>query len=153
MIMKNFLNEEMLQKMFAAINEGKTFNYDGDNMKIAISPNGISISYHESSKDSEVKTFLNYCDKLDDDFFVEVCESFADGELEFLQSQLDTDNYRDTITKFHQRVKDIADSKLSEIINTANTEIQNQELIISKAQDKIKQIQKDLDNVTIKYRH
>ena len=92
----------------------------------------------------EIEQFLKYCDLLDDDLFVEVCESFSDEELDNLQKQLDTENYRNTISVFTTRVKEIAHNKLAEIINEADAEIKRQEQIISNAHLVIEEIHREI---------
>lgn len=147
------LNEKMLKEIFNALEKGETFNYSDDNTTFSISPNGISIQYQNNitTKKVEVEKFLEYCDRIDDELFVEVCESFEDGELNKLQEQLDTDNYRETIKVFTKRIKEIANNKLTEIVNAANSEIERQELNIKNAQAIIDDIHAELDRVQSKY--
>lgn len=147
------LNEKMLKEIFNALEKGETFNYSDDNTILSISPNGISIQYQNNitTKKVEVEKFLEYCDRIDDELFVEVCESFEDGELTKLQEQLDTDNYRETIKVFTKRIKEIANNKLTEILNAANSEIERQELNIKNAQAIIDDIHAELDRVQSKY--
>ena len=148
------LNEKMLKEIFNALEKGETFNYSDDNTTFSISPNGISIQYQNNittTKKVEVEKFLEYCDRIDDELFVEVCESFEDGELTKLQEQLDTDNYRETIKVFTKRIKEIANNKLTEIVNAADSEIKRQELNIKNAQAIIDDIHAELDRVQSKY--
>lgn len=147
------LNEKMLKEIFNALEKGKTINYSDNNTILSISPNGISIQYQNNitTKKVEVEKFLEYCDKIDDELFVEVCESFEDGELIKLQEQLNTDNYRETIKVFTKRIKEIANNKLTEIVNAANSEIERQELNIKNAQAIIDDIHAELDRVQSKY--
>lgn len=147
------LNEKMLKEIFNALEKGETFNYSDDNTTFSISPNGISIQYQNNitTKKVEVEKFLEYCDRIDDELFVEACESFEDGELTKLQEQLDTDNYRETIKVFTKRIKEIANNKLTEMVNAANSEIERQELNIKNAQAIIDDIHAELDRVQSKY--
>lgn len=147
------LNEKMLKEIFNALEKGKTFNYSDDNTILNISPNGISIQYQNNitTKKDEVEKFLEYCDRIDDELFIEVCESFEDGELVKLQEQLDTDNYKETIKVFTKRIKEVANNKLTEIVNAANSEIERQELNIKSAQAIIDNIHAELDRLQSKY--
>ena len=151
--MREFLTEEMLQEMVSAVMNGKEFNYTNDGTHVHITPNGISIKYTTSKRDREVQNFLDFCDKMDDDLFVKVCESFEDGELEKLQKDLDTDNYLNTINTFCLRTKTIADNLMAEIINKADVEIRHQEEIIANAKEVIKDIHAELEHAQTIYNY
>jgi len=155
MVMNKFLNDEMMQKMVEAIIAGKTFTFNSDNVQIKITPNGMQILYTEtpktSNKDEEIKIFLEYCDKLDDEFFVEVCDTFSGAEMEKLQEQLDTDDYQKTIDLFTSRIKEVGNTRLSEIINAYDAEIKIQEHKIESAKKRIEEIHTELDRVNRKY--
>lgn len=154
-MMNEIFSEKMLQEIFTALENGETYGYSDGNTALEISPNSISIRYNSmpkrSNKDSEVAKFLNFCDNLSDDLFTETCESFTDGELNTLQEMLDTDKYRTTIEVFTTRVKEIANNRLTEIVNDADVEIRHQEEIIKNAQAVIEDIHKTLDEAHAKY--
>ena len=153
--MNEIFSEKLLQEIFTALENGETYGYSDGNTALEISPNSISIRYNSmpkrSNKDSEIAKFLNYCDNLSDDLFTETCESFTDGELNTLQEMLDTDKYRTTIEVFTTRVKEIANNRLTEIVNDADVEIRHQEEIIKNAQAVIEDIHKTLDEAHAKY--
>ena len=153
--MKEILTDKMLQEIFTALAKGETYNYADGNVNVRVSPNGIQINYNSTpkrtDKDAEVAKFLEFCDNLHDDLFVEICESFADGDLDYLQKNLDTDNYRQTIKVFTTRAREIAGSRLTEIVNEADAEIRRQEIIIKNAQAVIDDIHKTLDEAHAKY--
>ena len=145
------LNEKMLLEIFKALDRGEQFEYTDENTQIIINPNSVSIQYTKDDKTRQIEDFLNYCNLLDDELFVDVCESFSDGELVTLQEQLDTENYVETITHFTTRVREIAQMKLSAIINEADAEIKKQEQIISNAHLVIEEIHKELEEANRKY--
>lgn len=149
--MREILTDQMLHDMFTALERGETYEYQDKNMQISINPQGISIQYQNTVDTKEVEDFLHYCDELDDDLFIEVCESFDEFELDALQKNLDTDDYKETIDIFKTRVKEIAQSRLAEIINEADVEIKAQERIIAEAHQIIEAIHKDLEEATRKY--
>lgn len=149
--MREILTDQMLHDMFTALERGEAYEYQDKNMQISINPQGISIQYQNTVDTKEVEDFLHYCDELDDDLFIEVCESFDESELDALQKNLDTDNYKETITIFKTRVKEVAQNRLAEIINEADAEIKTQERIIAEAHQIIEAIHKDLEEATIKY--
>lgn len=154
-MMNEIFSEKMLQEIFTALENGETYGYSDGNTALEISPNSISIRYNsmpkKSNKDSEIAKFLNFCDNLSDDLFTETCESFTDKELNTLQEMLDTDKYRTTIEVFTTRVKEIANNKLTEIVNDADVEIRHQEEIIKNAQAVIEDIHRELDEAHAKY--
>ena len=149
--MKEILTDKMLHEIFTALEKGESFEYSDDNTQININPQGISIQYKSSVNDAEIEDFLQYCNHLDDDLFIEVCESFHDNELEQLQKQLDTPEYKEAIQTFIQRVKEVANNKLTEIINAADAELARKEQIIKEARQAIEDIHKELDLAHAKY--
>lgn len=149
--MRDILTDKMLHEIFLALQKGEQYEYSDANTQISINPHGISIQYKADKNTREVEDFLRYCDNLHDDLFVEVCESFDEHELENLQTQLDTVDYKKTIEIFTQRVKEIAHSRLAEIINTADVEIRHQEQIIKDARQTIEDIHRQLDEANAKY--
>lgn len=156
--MFNVFSEKMLTEMFNALQKGEQYNYSDGNTQISISPNGIKIQLSsepkvnkDTTKETAVDKFLTYCDKLDDEFFVEVCNTFTGEEMEKLQEQLDTDDYQKTIDLFTSRIKEVGNTKLSEIINAYDAELKIQEHKIESAKKRIAEIHKELDRVTRKY--
>ncbi len=153
--MKEILTDKMLQEIFTALAKGETYGYSDGNVNVQVSPNGIQINYSNTPKrtykDEEVAKFLEFCDNIHEDLFVEVCETFAEGELEALEKDLDTDNYQNTIKIFTTRVGEVANNKLAEICNAADAEIRRQELIIKDAQAAIDDIHAELDKAIAIY--
>ena len=156
--MNEILTTKMLTEMFNALQKGEQYNYSDDNTQISINPNGIKIQYSSEPKvkksdvkETAVNNFLAYCDKLDDEFFVEVCDTFTGAEIEKLQEQLDTDDYQKTIDVFTTRIKEVGNTKLSEIINAYDAEIKIQEHKIELAKNRIAEIHNELNKVTRKY--
>ena len=159
--MNEILNDKMLHEIFEALQRGESYGYSDGNTSVEVTPNGISIQYSstknpnchsvKSNKDKEVKEFLNFCDRINDDLFVEVCETFSDEELYNLQTDLDTDNYRNTIKVFSSRVGEVANSRLTEICNDADAEIRRQEEIINNATSIINDIHTELEAAYKKY--
>lgn len=149
--MKEILTDKMLHEIFTALEKGESFEYSDGNTQISINPHGISIQYQSNVNDAEIEDFLQYCNHLDDDLFIEVCESFQENELESLQKQLDTPKYKEAIQIFTKRVKEVANNRLTEIINTADVELTRQEQIIKTARQTIEDIHKELDAAHAKY--
>lgn len=153
--MKELLSDTLLHEMYEALSKGESFNYADANTIISVSPNGISIQYQtnvEPTIDIDRRDkFIDYCNSLDDDLFVEVCDTFDDGELDNLQKMLDTNKYEVAINTFVNRVKEVASSKLSQVINEADVEIKRQEQIIAQANLAIEEIHKELEEAHKKY--
>lgn len=149
--MKNILTDEMLKEIFQTLEKGEEFTYEDENITMNIGPSGISIHYSEDNKTKEIEKFLEYCDNLDDELFIEVCESFEPGELAKLETALDTKDYKDTITKFTNVVKRIASEKFEKIISESNIKLKQQEEIINKAKQKIVEIHNELETASKKY--
>lgn len=149
--MKEILTDKMLHEIFTALEKGEPFEYSDANTQITINPQGISIQYKSNIDDAEIEDFLRYCDNLDDDLFIETCESFNDNELEQLQKQLDTPKYKETIQIFTQRVKEVANNRLAEITNAATAEIQRLEQVILDSRNAIYSLRAEIENANAKY--
>lgn len=151
--MKELLTPQMLQEIFSALEKGEAYNYSDANTSIQITPNSLSIMYNsvQDTHDKDVNLFLNFCEKLHDDLFIETCESFEEGELKKLQEDLDTPNYKNTINVFTTRVREVANNRLNQIINEADAEIKAHSAAIAKAEQAIEQIHRALDEAIKKY--
>ena len=149
--MKELLSNAVLHEMYEALSKGENFNYADDNTVISVSPNGISIQYQTNVDTKQRDKFIEYCNSLDDDLFVEVCDTFEEGELDNLQQMLDTNKYEVAIDTFVNRVKEVASSKLTKVINEADAEIKRQEQIIAQANLAIEEIHKELEEAHKKY--
>ena len=149
--MKEILTETMLHDIFKALEKGESYEYSDGNTQITINPSGISIQYKSSTSEREVEDFLKYCDRLNDELFIEVCESFDEDELSKLQQQLNTENYRNTIEVFTGRVKEIANNHLAEITNAATAEIQRLEQVIIDSRNAIYSLRAEIENANAKY--
>ena len=153
--MKTILSDQLLKQVISALAKGENFEYSDENTQVHVAPNGVSITYKSSTKrddkDVKVNRFLAFCENLDDEVFIETCESFKAGELEKLQNDLDTDNYEHSIQVFTQRAQEIAASKLEQFINEADAEIKINEKIIKEAQDVIEDLHARLDEAYSKY--
>ena len=149
--MKELLSNAVLHEMYEALSKGENFNYADDNTVISVSPHGISIQYQKSNNKEQRDKFIEYCNSLNDELFVEVCDTFEDSELDQLQNMLDTPDYHIAIKTFVTRVKEVASEKLSQIINEADTEIKRQEHIIAQANLAIEEIHKELEEAHKKY--
>ena len=151
--MKELLTPQMLQEIFSALEKGEAYNYSDANTSVQITPNSLSIMYNSvpDTHDKDVTLFLNFCEKLHDDLFIETCESFEEGELKKLQDDLDTPNYKNTINVFTTRVREVANNRLNQIINEADAEIKAHSAAIAKSEQAIEQIHRALDEAIKKY--
>lgn len=150
-----FLSDKMIHEIFDALSKGESYGYSDGNSSIEVSPYGVKIHYNnrpkQDTRKKEVEEFLVFVDRLDDELFVDICESFSEKELMNLQTALDTDNYKYSIETFVTRAREIAGSKLAEVINDADAEIRHQEEVIRNAQSIIKDIHTTLDEAYSKY--
>ena len=150
-----FLSDKMIHEIFTALSKGESYNYSDGRSSIEVSPYGIHIQYNNQPKQDtrkqEVEEFLAFVDRLDDELFVDICESFDEKELMDLQTALDTAEYRRSIETFVMRAREIAGSKLAEVISDADAEIRHQEEVIRNAHAIINDIHTTLDRAHSKY--
>lgn len=153
--MTELFSDEMLHEIFTALSKGESYGYSDGNTTVEVTPNGIHIQYNNAPKQDprkqEIEEFLAFVDKLDDELFADICESFEESELMNLQIALDTDEYRHSIKTFVTRAREIAGSKLAEVINDADAEIKHQEEVIRNAKAIIEDIHRELDKAHAKY--
>ena len=121
--MENFDNvlNTLVAKLLA---EGAAeFSQDGLNIKTTYDNGCLNISASfVSPKEDEKKKLLNsfedYINSLNDEFFLEVAESFKEGQLKEIQDLLDSNNIN-TVNKginiFMDKLKEVAADKVEEI--------------------------------------
>ena len=155
--MKELLSEKVLNEMIKTLLTGKDYNYSDENTEIHVTPNSINIRYKsnpsvvEETKEEDMKVFRDFCEKLDDDLFMYVCESFEDEELDKLQRDLDSINYKKAINTIINRTKEVAKTKMDKIIKEADAEIKRQEDIIKNANSIIADVHHELEKCSKKY--
>ena len=121
--MENFDNilNSLVAKLFA--DGAAEFSQDGLNIKTTYD-NGclnISASFVSPKEDEKKKlltSFEDYINSLNDEFFLEVAESFKEGQLKEIQDLLDSNNIN-TVNKginiFMDKLKEVAAAKVEEI--------------------------------------
>ena len=153
-LLSEILTDEMLTDIFNKLKKNETYEYSDGNMQFNISPNGISIQYKsvtnksenlEEIKSKKLNDFLSFCESMDDELFMEICDTFEDGELDELSNILDSEDYEKTINIFTKRVKEVSNKKFEEIIKSAHEEIERQKLVIKTANATIDEILKSTD--------
>lgn len=121
--MENFDN--ILNTLVAKLlTDGKAeFSQDGLNIKTTYDDGCLSISASfVSPKEDETKKLIDrfetYINSLNDEFFLEVAESFEDGELHKIQKMLDSKHLptvEEGIDIFMTQLKEVAAYKVAEI--------------------------------------
>lgn len=61
----------------------------------------------------ELVVFLDYLQNIDDDLFIDVCAYIGNDELHKLQETLNSDNYKEGITKFKKYIREFIFGKLN----------------------------------------
>ena len=162
-LLSEILTDEMLTDIFNKLKKNEPYEYSDGNMQFNISPNGISIQYKstkpenlEEIKSKKLNDFLSFCESINDELFMEICDTFEDGELDELSNILDSENYEKTINIFTKRAKEVSNKKFEEITKAAHGEIERQKLIIANAHNIIDEIVResnkeiDTQNMNIK---
>ena len=121
--MENFDNvlNTLVAKLLA---EGAAeFSQDGLNIKTTYDNGCLSISASfVSPKEDETKKlvddFENYINSLNDEFFLEVAESFKNGQLKEIQNLIDSNDINTVIkgiNTFMDKLKEVAAAKVEKI--------------------------------------
>lgn len=158
--LETLLNQDEFKNLVDAINKNQKYYLSNDGLIVKAESTDNSlfllISYDRQKEknclaNEEIDNFQKYLESLDDDLFIDVCESFDKEELKTLQETLDTPNYRNTISTFKNRTSEIAKNKFSEIVAKCDSALTEQESIIKESRNKIKQIHSLLENAELKY--
>lgn len=131
---ENVINELMTELL---LNGHAEFSQGGLKIKACQNSDGgldLSACFESDKDDTEalVTEFEDYVQSLNDDFFLEVAESFPDGALKKIQDKLDSGKLevvKEGIKEFTTQLKRVATSKILEV------------------NDEIKNVQKELDNL------
>lgn len=127
--LETILNDDQFRELVKAINENREYNYEKDGLTIKAKSNdnslSLSIAYSEDKKESnlakqEVVKFQEFLNKLDDDLFIEVCDSLGQREIEKIQECLNSDKLetvRAAILNFRSTLNKIADNKIAYLKN------------------------------------
>lgn len=120
--LEKLIDLEQFQELFEALAENKEYNYSENGLTIsAKSSDGctsLQISYEEPTKNakSEAEDFQKYLEKLEDDLFIDVCESLGSEQLTRIANCLHSDDVeavRSGILRFKQELKEVLTTKIS----------------------------------------
>lgn len=105
--------------------EDYTFNKNGLAIKITNDEDGwhCHLNYAEPTQ-KEVDEFTEYCEALDDEVFVGICEYIGHDGLNRIQDCLDSDNIesvRSAIQFFKNNAKDYVNNKIKEYEDVLKT--------------------------------
>lgn len=116
----DYILNDLITELFT---KGKVeYKKDGLQVDANKSDNGlfVKIAYEDQPEEFEqiVSDFESYIQGLDDDFFLEVAESFEDGKLKAIQDKLDSKDISEIkkgIKEFKDRVIRIATRDLNSV--------------------------------------
>lgn len=123
--LETILNEDQFRELVKAINENKEYLYENNGLTIKANATdnslNVFVAYSEDKKESnlakqEVVKFQEFLNKLDDDLFIEVCDSLGQREIEKIQECLNSDKLetvRAAILNFRSALNKIADNKIA----------------------------------------
>lgn len=116
-----------LQQLMSAIEHDTdyTFNKNGLAIEITNDEDGwhCHLNYAEPTQ-KEVGEFTEYCESLDDEIFVGICEYIGHDGLNRIQDCLDSDNIesvRSAIQFFKNNAKDYVNNKIKEYEDVLKT--------------------------------
>lgn len=126
-LLEGIMSNEDFQELVKANEKGEDYKFDknGLNIEIVNSKNGFKyiIEYSQPTQD-EVDAFTDYCESLDDELFVGICEFIGKDGLTKIQDCLDSDNIesvRSAVQYFKNNAKDYVNSKIEEYKKLLNT--------------------------------
>lgn len=117
--LEKLMDFKQFQELFDALAENGEYNYSENGLNIsAKSSDGctsLQISYEEPSAKKEVEDFEKYLENLDDDLFVETCESLGNENVVKINQCLKSNNIesvRSAIMRFKTELKEILTNKI-----------------------------------------
>lgn len=117
--LEKLMDFKQFQELFDALAENGEYNYSENGLNIsAKSSDGctsLQISYEEPSTKKEVEDFEKYLENLDDDLFVETCESLGNDNVVKINQCLKSNNIesvRSAIMRFKTELKEILNNKI-----------------------------------------
>ena len=98
-------------------NKNYRFNKNGLNLEFKTTKNGFEthMTYKEPTQ-QEVDEFTRYCENMDDELFVNICEFIGKDGLNKIQDCLDSNNIesvRSAVQFFRNNAKDYVSSKIN----------------------------------------
>lgn len=118
-LLKDVMSNEEFQEFLMALEHNKNyrFNKNGLNLEFKTTKNGFEthMTYEEPTQ-QEVDEFTRYCENMDDELFVNICEFIGKDGLNKIQDCLDSNNIesvRSAIQFFRNNAKDYVSSKIN----------------------------------------
>lgn len=118
-LLKDVMSNEEFQEFLIALEHNKNyrFNKNGLNLEFKTTKNGFEthMTYKEPTQ-KEVDEFTRYCENMDDELFVNICEFIGKDGLNKIQDCLDSNNIesvRSAVQFFRNNAKDYVSSKIN----------------------------------------
>lgn len=118
-LLKDVMSNEEFQEFLIALEQNKNyrFNKNGLNLEFKTTKNGFEthMTYKEPTQ-KEIDEFTRYCENIDDELFVNICEFIGKDGLNKIQDCLDSNNIesvRSAVQFFRNNAKDYVSSKIN----------------------------------------
>ena len=118
-LLEDVMSNEELQEFLMALEQNKNyrFNKNGLNLEFKTTKNGFEthMTYKEPTQ-QEVDEFTRYCENMDDELFVNICEFIGKDGLNKIQDCLDSNNIesvRSAVQVCRNNAKDYVSSKIN----------------------------------------
>lgn len=127
--LEKLLDLEQFQELFEILAEGGEYNYseNGLNISAKSSDNCISlqIKYEEPkiTAESEAKDFQKFLEDLDDDLFMDVCESLGQDNIARIHDCIhstDIESVRSGVIRFKKEYREVLNNKINYYIECLN---------------------------------
>lgn len=115
MTLEEILNQVLENKDFEYSNNGLNIKSKSDDNSISIE---ISYNKESSAAEKESEKFTEFLNELDDNLFIEVCDSMGDSEVHRIQDCLmsnSLDTVRSGIIKFKQELSKVVQNKIKKL--------------------------------------
>lgn len=138
------INEDLASELIKSLMNGEDFSYAKDGLTIKAGVDGESInltcSYapNADTYKEERENFYEFCDDMDEDLFVEVCESI--DNLKEVNDMIAGNEVREGIDIFTQALSRIATEKVAKLNKNISTIIKELEALKAERDNLLKYI-------------
>ena len=116
--LEKLIGIEQFQELFNALAENREYKYseNGLNISAKSSEGQLSLQINYNNAKSEASDFTKYLESLDEDLFLEVCESLGQENIQRIHRCLeanDIESVRSGILRFKKELREILNNKIN----------------------------------------
>lgn len=118
-LLEGIMSNKEFQEFLIALENNKDYKFDKNGLSLEIKARKNGFETHmlyEEPTQQEVDEFTEYCENMDDELFVNICEFIGKDGLNKIQDCLDSNNIesvRSAVQFFKNHAKDYVQAKIN----------------------------------------